>query len=106
MYIFHNLDEYGSISCDRTKECRHAQPKLLSKIKQLRYQVIHFDPNNFKQFPNNRVFASFDEREYLSHVQVLVTVGHGRFQQSIVERFLKNSRGNEKYLHRICYSKP
>ena len=26
VYIFHDLDEYGSISCDRTKECKHARP--------------------------------------------------------------------------------
>ena len=76
--------------------------KLLLKLKQLRYQVIHYDPNNFKQFPNSRVFASFVEREYLSHVQVLVTVGRGTFQQSIVERFLKTSEENNKQLHRIC----
>ena len=104
VYVFHDLGKYGSASCDQTKECNHARPELLSKLKQLRYREVYFDPSIFKSFPNNRVFASFVEREYLSHVQVLVTVGRGGFQQSIVDRFLKYSK--KKDLHRICNSLP
>ena len=102
VYVFHDLGKYGSTSCDQTKLCNHARPKLLSKLKQLRFREVYFDPSNFKSFPNNRVFASFVEREYLSHVQVLVAVGRGGFQRSIVNRFLTKRRD----LYRICNSLP
>ena len=107
VYVFHDLGKYGSTSCDKSKQCNHARPKLLSKLKQLRFREVYFDPSNFTSFPNNRVFASFVEREYLSHVQVLVAVGRGGFQRSIVNRFLKHSRGTDKYLYRIyIYTDP
>ena len=100
--MFHDLGRYGSESC--SKECKKGRTKLLSKMEQLKFRVVHFDPSTFKSFPNSGIFASFVEREYLSHVQVLVTVGQGGFQQSIVNRFLKYSRGYDEHLHyRICY---
>ena len=104
VYVFHDLGKYGSASCEKTKECNHARPELLSKLKQLRFREVYFDPSNFTSFPNNRVFASFVEREYLSHVQVLVAVGRGGFQKSIVNRFLKYSKRRD--LYRICNSLP
>ena len=100
VYVFHDLGRYGSVSC--SKECKKGRTKLLSKIKQLKFRVVYFDPSTFKSFPNSGIFASFVEKEYLSHVQVLVTVGQGGFQQSIVNRFLEYSRGTDKHLHRIC----
>ena len=102
VYVFHDLGEYGSISCSYNKFCIDGQRKLLSKFKQFKFPVIYFDPSTFQSFPKNRAFASFVEREYLSHVRVLVTVGRGGFQQSIVNRVLKYSRGTDKHLHMIC----
>ena len=102
VYVIHDLGHYGSVSCT-SKECRKGRPKLLSKLKQLKFQVVYFDPSTFKSFPKSGIFASFVEREYLSHVQMLVTVGQGGFQQTIVNRFLKYSSGNDKNLHRICH---
>ena len=104
VYVFHDLGEYGSASCEVNIHCKNGRSKFLSKLEQLRFRVVYFDPSNFKSFPNSRVFASFVEREYLSHVQVLVTVGRGGFQQSIVDRFLKFSKENNNHLHRICNS--
>ena len=102
VYVFHDLGEYGSISCEVNKHCKNGRSKFLSKLEQLRFRVVYFDPSNFKSFPNSGVFASFVEKEYLSHVQVLVTVGRGGFQQNIVDRFLKHSK--KIYIHRICNS--
>ena len=102
VHVFHDMGGYGSTSCSSSKKCINGQRKLLLKIRQLRLPVISYDPSTFKSFPNSGIFASFVEKEYLSHVQVLVTVGQGGFQQSIVNRFVEYSRGTDKHLHRIC----
>ena len=52
--------------------------------------------------PMNSAFASFVEQEYLAHVDILVTLGNGGFQSSIIDQFLINSNGNRANLHRIC----
>ena len=101
VYVFHDLGHYGSVSCT-SKNCKKGRSKLLSKLKQLKFRVVYFDPSTFSSFPKSGIFASFVEREYLSHVQMLVTVGQGGFQQTIVNRFLKYSSGKYKNLRRIC----
>ena len=101
VYVFHDLGQYGSVSCSYNQNCVNGQYILLAKIKQLRLRVVEYDPSIFKSFPNSKAFASFVEREYLSHVQVLVTVGRGGFQLSIVRRY---SKGNEKHVNTICPS--
>ena len=50
--------------------------------------------------------AAFVDREYLTRVDVLVTVGRGEYQQNIVERFLDRSGGKQDNLHRICNNEP
>ena len=103
VHIFHDLGPYGSVSCQNNHACRQEKPKFLSKIKELGFPVVYYDPTRFDvaSVRVNDAFVSFVEREYLtSQVNVLVTVGRGAYQQSIVERFVdKNGKHN---LHRIC----
>ena len=102
--VFHDLGPYGTKSCYETWYCANGRSKLQSKIEALGYPVSSYNPTLLTSAPMNSAFASFVEREYLAHVDILVTIGTGSFQDSIVDRFLINSNGNRANLHRIiCY---
>ena len=96
IHVFHDLGDYGSKSCT-LKFCVEGRHSFVSQVKGLGFSIISYDPAFFDSVPVSSAFAAFVEREYLSHVDVLVTVGRGGFQQSIVERFKNNSN-----VHRIC----
>ena len=87
--MIHDLGS-GTKSCNY-RACPGGRSKLLSQINSLSYRVVSYNPTKFKSFPNSPAFASFVEREYLSNVDILVTLGWGGFQHSIVERFKENS---------------
>ena len=97
IHVFHDLGDYGSKSCT-LKFCVEGRHSFVSQVKGLGFSIISYDPAFFDSVPVSSAFAAFVEREYLSHVDVLVTVGRGGFQQSIVERFKNNSN-----VHRICH---
>ena len=101
--VFHDLGNYGTASCHGYYSCRKSRTQFVSQIKQLGYPLVSFDPTKFNNFPHSPAFAAAVEQEYLSRVDILVTVGRGGFQQSIVDRFVKHS-GKEN-LNRICYIK-
>ena len=103
VHIFHDLGPYGSDTCERLQHCRQGKPTFVSKIKELGYPVVYYDPAKFDIDPVgvNNAFVSFVEREYLtSQVDVLVTVGRGAYQQSIVERFF--DKNPNRTLKRVC----
>jgi hypothetical protein len=100
VYVIHDLGSYGTTGC--YEYCARGRSKLLSQINTLGYPVISYDPTMFNSFPVSPAFASFVEREYLAHVDILVALGNGGFQSSIIDRFLINSDGNRANLHRIC----
>ena len=100
--VFHDLGSYGTDSCTDNGHCLRRRSKLLSQINSLSCPVSSYDPTKFKSFPNSPAFASFVEREYLANVDILVTIGGGTFQRSIIERFLKNSGHNIGKLYKIC----
>lgn len=96
IHVFHDLGNYGSLSCT-LKFCVEGRRHFLSQVMKLGFPNISYDPVLSNSVLVSSGFAAFVEREYLSHVDVLVTVGRGGFQQSIVERFKNNSN-----VHRIC----
>ena len=104
VHVFHDLGDFGSLSCT-LKYCVLGRHQFLSQLKGLGFPVVSFDPTTLDSAPVNRGFAAFVEREYLTHVDILVTVGRGGFQNSIVDRFLKVAGGNTDNLHRICNSR-
>ena len=100
VHLFHDLGKYGTTSCRWDKYCNNGKSKMVSQIKELSFPIVAYDPAKFSHFPMGPSFVSFVEREYLSQVDILVTVSRGHYQQSIVDRFLKKSGGNG--LQRIC----
>ena len=102
--VFHDLGPFGSQSCTLSR-CVKGRSGFLSKLEALGFPIVSYDPTVLEFTPVSPAFASFVEREYLSHVDILVTLGRGGFQQSIVESFQKNSGGHsDENLHRICSS--
>ena len=98
VHLFHDLGRYGTMGCGNGCNKKY----IISEIRQLGFPIVHYDPTNFKSFPTHRAFVAFVEQEYLSRVDVLVTVGFGGFQKSIVKTFLKYNGGNSENLHRLC----
>ena len=96
--LIHDLTKYGTKSC--RGDCSKYRSKYLSELKKLGFPVFNFDPTGYPSFPHNPAFAAFVEREYLSRMDVLVTLGHGGFQNTIVGRFLKHT--TKEQLYRIC----
>ena len=101
VHVFHDFGGYGTKSCDRG-HCANGRSELLSQINSLSYSVNSYDPTKFNSVPVSPAFASFVEREYLANVDILVTLGGGNFQESIIRRFLKRSGNNKDNLHEIC----
>ena len=99
--VFHDLGKYGTKSCSYGN-CKKLRSKFLSEVKKRRYHVAFFDPVKFPSFPRNPAFVSFVEREYLSSMDLLVTVGFGGYQRSIIERFLRQNNHQKDHLHKIC----
>ena len=100
VYVIHDLGNYGTTSC--IGYCSRGRSKLLSQINTLGYPIISYDPTMFNSFPVSPAFASFVEQEYLANVDILVTVGGGSFEKSIIKRFLTKS-GSDNNLYKICF---
>ena len=101
--LFHDMGKYGSSSCNLKKwqECDEHGREFLNKMtKEFKNLTVSFNPSSFHPTSLQATFASFVENEYMSGVDVLVTVGRGNYQDNIVKRFLKKS--GRKNLHRIC----
>ena len=104
--LFHDLGKYGSNSCHHYNVCRTERPNFISEIEEFEYRVASYDPSWFRPALLQGVFAAFVEKELLSSVDILVTVGLGSYQQSIVDRFLdRTGTSVSNNLHRLCFSK-
>ena len=103
VHIVHDLGHYGTSSCS-SGTCFKKRNNFLSEVRKLGFPVVSFDPANFPSVPRSSGFVSFVEREYLSNVDVLVTLGWGGFQYTISQRFVQQHRGNTHNFHQICSS--
>ena len=100
IHVIHDFSKYGSKTC--WGDCSRYRSKYHSELKKLKFSVVYYEPEEYPSFPKGAVFASFVERKYLSKADVLVTVGHGGFQDTVIKRFLEHSEANKGHLHRIC----
>ena len=104
VHVFHDLGTYGSQSCDNY--CRMRNDRAVWEIGKLGHKIVYFKPQDRSYASLKNTLAAFVDREYLTRVDVLVTVGRGEYQQNIVERFLDRSGGKQDNLHRICNNEP
>ena len=100
VHLFHDLGTYGSQTC--TDYCKVGYDRALWEISKLGYNVMNFKPRDQGHTLLKNTLAAFVDREYLTRVDVLVTIGRGEFQQNIVERFVNQSEDKQDKLYRIC----
>ena len=103
--IVHDLGDFGTKSCDHGL-CLKRAKNFVPQIQKLGYPIVSFDPARFSSVPTSSGFAAHVETEYLSNVDILVTLGWGGFQHVVSQRFLhkkKHKRKNDNW-HQICSS--
>ena len=100
LYLLHDLGEYGTKSCSYPS-CVSTTKRFVAGIKNLGYRIVYYDPVDFRPKQLQSAFSALVEMEYLSKVDVLITVGNGQFQNKIIERFMK-LKGHDHNLTRIC----
>ena len=106
VYLFHDVGKYGTKGCNYRSYCFRGRPHFLSLIQRMGFKVVYFDPKSFRPKGLRGAFAGYVEMEFLSNVDVLVTVGHGEYQNHIVKRFAKNHGGSLQNFHKICNYPP
>ena len=100
LYLLHDLGEYGTRTCSYPS-CVSATKRFVDGIKNLGYRIVYYDSVDFRPKGLRSAFSALVEMEYLSKVDVLITVGMGQFQNKIIERFMK-LKGHDHNLTRIC----
>ena len=100
VHVFHDLGYFGTQGCT-DPICLEGRLPFLAEVDKLDFPVLAFYPAEFDSVPKSSAFVSLVELEYLSHADMLVTVGRGGFQKSLEERFLEHSGGSNG-VHKIC----
>ena len=101
LYVFHDLGKCGTRSYCRGSLCADRKKQFVAGVKNLGYRIAYYDPVEFCPKGLQSAFSALVEMEYLSKVDVLITVGNGQFQNKIIERFMKH-KGHDHNLTRIC----
>ena len=101
--IIHDLGPFGTKSCS-VGRCSKIRKDFVSQIENVGYPIVSFDPTKFPSVPTSSGFAARVEIEYLSNVDVLVTLGRGGFQYTIQERFERKHGKGSKNIHTLCRS--
>lgn len=101
--IIHDLGQYGTMSCYDGSHCYKKRKSFVAQIQNLGYPTVSFNPAEYSSVPNTPAFAARVEIEYLSNVDILVTLGMGGFQYTIQERFEHKYGKGSKNLHKLCH---
>ena len=99
--FIHDAGKFGSESFHLSLKWYYAC-KILSRIQSLQIRNVYFDPAMFTATQNDREIASFVEREFLSMADVLITLGRGGYQDSVVRRF--QQKNDARNMYRICFT--
>lgn len=97
--FIHDAGKFGSESFHLNLNWYYAC-KILSKIQSLQIRNVYFDPAMFTAAQKDKEIASFVEREFLSMADVLVTLGRGGYQDSVVRRF--QQKNDARNVYRLC----
>ena len=101
--LIHDLSKYGTRTCFGL--CELLRYFFASKISELDWPSVHFYPDVYTHIPHNPAFVAAVEQEYLSRMDVLVTVGSGGFQTSTITKFMQHADRNRNHLYKICSNK-
>ena len=98
--IIHDLGKYGTRTC--FGYCEVLRPYFSTKIARLGWHSAHFYPEGYSHLPRSAAFVAAVEQEYLSRMDVLVTVGAGGFQTRTITMFMKHAENSRNHLYKIC----
>ena len=102
--FIHDGGRYGSSSMWESR--RKASNYIIANIRSLGIRNVQYSPE--KRANNatvDRALAQFVDRELLVSADVLITVGFGGFQQSVIEQFKnrkKRKLGRKGEFYRVC----
>ena len=105
--FIHDGSQYGSDSM-RSRE-RSASNYIISKIRAIGIKNIQYksqtNSTNINSTSTGSALAQFVEKEFLVSADVLIALGYGGFQKSLITRFkAKSSGGNNWY--KLCSDSP
>ena len=95
-----DLGPFGTKSCDQ--QCRTRGKQLIQNIEDSTgLKPVHFDPVNYSaKFEGGGVIAPLVENAALSDAEVLVLIGGGKFQSSILSSALLSS--SLRHVYSVC----
>ena len=93
--LIHDAGKYGSKSFN--KRSRRKSHKILVFLKRLKMTIVHYDPNQNKDLPQDRTFVAAVEQEFISRSHVLVTLGRGGFMTNVKDRFVARQSVDRAY---------
>ncbi len=102
----HDGSQHGSDSMGSQKsQKRSASNYIISRIKAIGIKNVQYksqnSPNNVNSSATESALAQFVEKEFLVSADVLIALGYGGFQGSLIRRFkAKSSGGNNWY--KLC----
>ena len=102
--LIHDLGEYGTKTCYQS-DCNVLRKRFLFTVCQLGFPCVHFYPSQYPSVAPSPAFVAAVEQEYLSRMDVLVTVGSGGFQTSTIAKFMQHADRNRNHLYKICSNK-
>ncbi len=95
----HDRGQYGSVaSCPWP--CTLVSQDIASLLEKLGVRVVHYEPASLGG-STGRISVSIIEKEFLSQVDYLVTVGCGSFQKSLIDSFLEKHNNTDFHVS-VC----
>ena len=106
--LIHDGGKYGSKSMSQSLQ--KASKYIVSNIKSLGIRNVQYTPEKIGNDATvDRTLAQFVDRELLVSADVLITVGFGGYQKSVIEQFKnrkKKKLGRKGELYRVCTGRP
>ncbi len=96
----HDQGKYASSGCQAPTLCPRIKADFLSTLDRLGGRVVYYEPTDFGERAD-KGFVSLVEKEFLSRVDHLLTLGEGSYQRSVVLRFQKRNGQNGSYT-KLC----
>ena len=101
--FIHDGSQYGSDSMWESR--RNASNYIISRIKAIGIRNVQYKPQenftNIDSATTESALAQFVEKEFLASADILIMLGYGGFQQSLLLRF--KSKGNDRnHWYKLC----
>ncbi len=97
----HDQGKYGSQACSPAAACARIKADFETALDTVGGRVVYYKPNTSGAHAS-RAFASLVEKEFLSMVDYLITLGGGTYQRSAVLRFVERHPNQGSLTTDLC----